>query len=458
MALYKNKDSQKLAVFAYDTSGGAPKTGDAGNITAEISKDGAASAATNDTNPTELDSTDHPGIYLFDLTQAESNADLICVSAVSSTGDVELEPVIVYTEPELRSLAADQSGVTIGTCTANSDMRGTDSAALAANYTETRAGYLDALNVSGTLAHSDAAATYKATGFSTHSAADVWSAATRGLTESVTAGTVSDKTGYSLSSAGILAIWNVLTSALTTVGSIGKLLVDRLDAAISSRSSHAAVDVTGGTTVADAVSHGDTDWATATGFAVPADKMDLIDAPNSTAITEIQNGLAKTGADSDTLETLSDQLDGITITAADVADAVWDEARAGHVTADTFGETMGTVETNIDNLDAKVSDVSAPTVEEIDTQLSTSHGSGAWTAAGTGSTSFTYTLTYASTGLPIADALVWVTTDSVGNNVVASGYTDLLGEITFYLDTGTFYFWRRKNGVNFVNPDTEVVT
>jgi hypothetical protein len=45
------------------------------------------------------------------------------------------------------------------------NMRGTDNAALASNYNATRAGYLDKLNVSGTLAHSNDAATYKATGF-----------------------------------------------------------------------------------------------------------------------------------------------------------------------------------------------------------------------------------------------------------------------------------------------------
>jgi hypothetical protein len=44
-------------------------------------------------------------------------------------------------------------------------MRGTELAALASNYNATRAGYLDKLAVSGTLAHSDDAATYKATGF-----------------------------------------------------------------------------------------------------------------------------------------------------------------------------------------------------------------------------------------------------------------------------------------------------
>ena len=47
--------------------------------------------------------------------------------------------------------------------------------------------------------------------------------------------TVSDKTGFSLSAAGIQAIWDALTSALSTVNSIGKLLVTNIDALISSR-------------------------------------------------------------------------------------------------------------------------------------------------------------------------------------------------------------------------------
>lgn len=63
-------------------------------------------------------------------------------------------------------------------------------------------------------------------GLSTHSAADVWAVATRALT---------DKAGFSLSAAGVQAIWDALTSALTTAGSIGKLIVDNLNATISSR-------------------------------------------------------------------------------------------------------------------------------------------------------------------------------------------------------------------------------
>lgn len=52
----------------------------------------------------------------------------------------------------------------------------------------------------------------------------------------VTVGTNNDKTGYSLSAAGINAIWDQLLTAITTVGSIGKLIKDYLDAAVSTRS------------------------------------------------------------------------------------------------------------------------------------------------------------------------------------------------------------------------------
>ena len=72
------------------------------------------------------------------------------------------------------------------------------------------------------------AAWVTATGFSTHSAANVWSVGTRAIT---------DKAGFSLSTAGIKAIWDQLTNVLTTVGSIGKLFVDNINATISSRNS-----------------------------------------------------------------------------------------------------------------------------------------------------------------------------------------------------------------------------
>lgn len=81
--------------------------------------------------------------------------------------------------------------------------------------------------------------TIQAAGDFAQGAADkVWSTAARTLT----AFDVAFKTGYALSSAGIQAIWDALTSALTTVGSIGKLIVDNLNATISSRASQTSLD------------------------------------------------------------------------------------------------------------------------------------------------------------------------------------------------------------------------
>lgn len=94
--MFKNVGSQILAVYAYDTSAEAAKTG-LTNITAQITKDGGTPAATNDVNPAELDATDHPGIYVFDLTQAETNADNIIISAATVTADIVIEPIQILT-------------------------------------------------------------------------------------------------------------------------------------------------------------------------------------------------------------------------------------------------------------------------------------------------------------------------------------------------------------------------
>jgi len=59
---------------------------------------------------------------------------------------------------------------------------------------------------------------------------------------------------------------------------------------------------------------------------------------------------------------------------------------------------------------------------------------------------------------PIGDCKVWVTTDAAGLSIIASGYTNSLGKVTFYLDAGTYYMFRKKSGYNFINPDTEVVS
>ncbi len=54
---------------------------------------------------------------------------------------------------------------------------------------------------------------------------------------------------------------------------------------------------------------------------------------------------------------------------------------------------------------------------------------------------------------------VWITTDSAGTNTIAgTAITDNFGNVTFYLDAGTYYVWKQKPLYSFVNPTSIVVS
>jgi len=81
------------------------------------------------------------------------------------------------------------------------------------------------------------------------------------------------------------------------------------------------------------------------------------------------------------------------------------------------------------------------------------------TIGGAGALAWTYTLTDEGTGDPIDGAEVWITTDSLGSNIVASGVTNTFGVVNFTLDAGSYFVWRKKAGWNFSpEPDTEIVS
>lgn len=94
--MYKNVTSQKLAIYAWDAANRAPKTGDSGNITGQYSLDAGACVALAG-NPTELDATDAPGVYIWDINATISNGGMLLVYSKSSTADINIEPVIAYT-------------------------------------------------------------------------------------------------------------------------------------------------------------------------------------------------------------------------------------------------------------------------------------------------------------------------------------------------------------------------
>ena len=109
--MYKNTASQKVIVFAYDATANTPKTGDAAQITAYVSKDYGAVTALTDTSATEMDATNAPGYYLFDISQTETNADTLLISGKSSTANVKVlgSPATIFTRPPNFSAASIDS-------------------------------------------------------------------------------------------------------------------------------------------------------------------------------------------------------------------------------------------------------------------------------------------------------------------------------------------------------------
>lgn len=144
----KNVTGQKWRVFAFNRTTNVPLTGDAAQISAKIAKDNGAPATTDDLIPTEVED----GYYLFDLLQAETNADVLDLFPESSTGDIQVigVPGRVFTvPPNFATMGIENDGDLtkcnlVATTTANSDMRGTDSAALASLVTSARMTELDA--------------------------------------------------------------------------------------------------------------------------------------------------------------------------------------------------------------------------------------------------------------------------------------------------------------------------
>jgi hypothetical protein len=174
----------------------------------------AANSAWSSGGFKEVDATNMPGVYRIDVPDAAfaSGADDVTITIKGATGAAQVSigaQLVAYDPQDATALGVSRLDAAV-----SSRM---------ATYTQPT-GFLAATFPAGTVANTTNITT--ATG--------------------ITVSTNNDKTGYSLSSAGVQAIWDALTSALTTVGSIGKLLVDNVNATISSRLPTASITLTGG--------------------------------------------------------------------------------------------------------------------------------------------------------------------------------------------------------------------
>lgn len=156
------------------------------------------------------------------MSAAEMNGDNIMVQCIDAAGG-EWDDVIITFDLSVRNAddLATPTNITAGVITTVTNLT---NAPTAGDLTATMK---TSVTTAATAATPTAAAVTGAVGSVTGAVGSV--------TAGVTVATNNDKTGYGLSSAAVQAIWDALTSALTTVGSIGKWIVDKLDIAVSTR-------------------------------------------------------------------------------------------------------------------------------------------------------------------------------------------------------------------------------
>lgn len=399
--LFKNVASQKIHVYAYDSTTGAPKTGDAANITGYVSLDGTANAI-DDTNPAEVDSTNMPGLYVFDLTQAETNCDAFALVAKSSTANIRIEPIIGFT---------------------------TGSAVTQTGDAYARLGAPAGASVSADVAaiKSDSAAILEDTGTTLDT-----------LIKDIP--TVAEFEARTIAAADYL----VASDTLARVTLVDTCTTNTDMRGTDSASTHSAADVK--TALEADGSKLDHLWEMTEddGGVRRLTTNALEQAPAGGTGLDAAGVRAAIGLSSANLDT---QLAALP-TAAENADATWDEALAGHAGVGSAGAGLAAAGSAGDPWSTPLPGAyGAGTAGNIIGTLST---------PGSGSAPRVYSLTESTSGNPIVGATVTVTTDIAGTVVVASGTTDSGGKVEFYLDAGTYYLWRSCTGYTFVDPDTEV--
>jgi hypothetical protein len=242
--MLKNTASQKIGAQMVSASDGSAFTS---AVTVAVTVDAGTQAA----GSVGSGACTHEGngYHTYTPSQAETNGDLLAFT-FTGTGAIPVT-VQVYTiagdaftrlgAPAGASVSADIAAIkgetaSILTDTAEIGAAGAGLTALASQASVTTIDDFLDTEVAAIKAKTDQLtfttankvdSTIQAAGDFAQGAADkVWSTATRALT---------DKVGFALSAAGVQAIWDALTTALTTVGSVGKLLVDNINATISSR-------------------------------------------------------------------------------------------------------------------------------------------------------------------------------------------------------------------------------
>jgi hypothetical protein len=174
------------------------------------------------------------------------------------------------------------------------------------------------------------------------------------------------------------------------------------------------------------------------------------------------------------------QIETSVLLPGEIADAVWDEPKAEHTTADTFGDYLddeitsraspAQVQTELETYDGPTNTEMVAAFTEIkgagfdddtDTLEEIRDAIDALEFGNAGPGAIAKVVTTLDSATPIPGVSVWVTTSpSNSQEDVIAGYlqSDASGQVTFYLDEGVYYVWRKLTGRNFTNPEAITVT
>jgi len=194
--------------MALDSATGRPKTGDSANITPRICKDGTSAALTTGT-VAEVDSTNFKGVYSVSVSATEADVGEVVVGGVSSTSGIDIVPT-TYQMERLPDAAPGANGG-VPTVDGNNNVHGVQPG--------TGTGQLNPSGgkVPATIASGDYSGNTVQTG-------DAYAYLTTNL----------GALGANLTALPAL-VWNALTSGMSIAGSIAKLIIDNLNATITSR-------------------------------------------------------------------------------------------------------------------------------------------------------------------------------------------------------------------------------
>lgn len=256
----KNVAGQSVGCQMITASDGSNFTG---AVTVEITKDNG----TQTTGSVGSGACTHEGngYHSYAPAQAETNADHIAFT-FHGTGAITATVQVYTSFPQTGDAFADTTNIKTrlpAALTAGGFMKASLEAILDSTFTEGAAGRIAAafkqffniatptstMNTITSLTNAptagDLTATMKASVTTAATAATPTAAAVTadvGITQAgadkvwgTTVRALTDKSGFSLSAAGIQAIYDFATSLLTTAGSFGKFVLDRLDVVLSTR-------------------------------------------------------------------------------------------------------------------------------------------------------------------------------------------------------------------------------